>query len=576
MARREFDWIDYDVSLPTSLIPQMRSLVIAQAAAPEPEAAEAAPMTRVTLPLPNLGAYPTPRDKAKILLESAAEVEHSLMVQYLYATYSLKSKDQVDGEHKQLLDWDDETGQSWPLTLLAIAREEMGHLMTVQNLLILLGLAPNFEREDFPARTNLYPFPLKLGPLTRSSLAKYVVAEGPWDATGIAEIIDLATAKAGSAINHVGILYGLVGVVFCRQDQIDGGATGHAYWDAILRLIRDAAYKQDQAPERWHLPDGEFHPETLEHQADPNDWTVAQPQIRVHRVTNRAAALNAIRDIGEQGEGPSSEGEASHFERFLRVFRGAEGQGAFPLPGVWVPTRPVPTDPKLTDFTHPRTRGWAELADVRYALLLGFLGHYMGTSGDVRRILTGWIFAEMRSRLGFIARELTSMPADNDPSSTDCAAAPFTLPRLLTLPDDEGTRWCVHLVRTTEAIAIVQRLLRADTPDSLDEFLRNLLASDQARLKTMKEHAEPTATSFVRDIQPLFRPKDIEHMRTKPSPASRIDLANLTEVKGNAGSIEFFVETSDDESRMPPPPGQRWTPTQVELLQQWINESFPP
>ena len=162
MAGREFEWIDYDVSLPASLLPQMRSLVITQPAAPEPEAAGAPPMARVKVPLPNLSACPTPRDKAKILLESAAEVEHALMVQYLYAAYSLKSKDQVDAEHERLLDWDDESGQSWPRTLLAIAREEMGHLMTVQNLLILLGLAPNFEREDSPPHTDLHPFPLKL------------------------------------------------------------------------------------------------------------------------------------------------------------------------------------------------------------------------------------------------------------------------------------------------------------------------------------------------------------------------------------------------------------------------------
>ena len=32
--------------------------------------------------------------------------------------------------------------------------------MTVENLLILLGLVPNFERQDSPPRTDLYPFPL--------------------------------------------------------------------------------------------------------------------------------------------------------------------------------------------------------------------------------------------------------------------------------------------------------------------------------------------------------------------------------------------------------------------------------
>ena len=28
----------------------------------------------------------------------------------------------------------------------------MGHLMTVQNLMLALGLSPNLEREDFPAQ----------------------------------------------------------------------------------------------------------------------------------------------------------------------------------------------------------------------------------------------------------------------------------------------------------------------------------------------------------------------------------------------------------------------------------------
>lgn len=565
MVGREFEWIDYDVSLPASLLPQIGSFVVLPAA-PEPEAAGAPPMARVRVPLPDLSAYPTPRDKAKILLETAAEVEHALMVQYLYAAYSLRDKVQVDAEHQNLLDWDDESGQSWPLTLLAIAREEMGHLMTVENLLILLGLGPRFEREDSPPRTDLYPFPLKLQPLTRSSLAKYVVAEAPWDATDIDEIKCLATGKAGSVVNHVGILYGLLGVVFCRADQIEGGATGHAHWDAILRLVRDAADMQDPAPENWHLPDSEFRPGTVERQADPADWNIPPvgPQVRVARVADRADAIEAIRDIGEQGEGPSSEGQTSHFERFRRIF------DAFPAPGTWVPTRPVPTDPKVTDFTDPRTRGWAELADARYALLLGFLYHYLFTSGEVRRILTGWIFAEMRSRLGFIARELTAMPASADPNSI--AGTPFTLPRLLTLPDEEPTRWCIHLARTADAIAIAQRLRGASTPDPFNEFLSSLVASDQTRLQIMKEHAGPTTTSFVRDIQPLFRPKDIEHMRR----VTGLDLADFERVKARARGVVRLVQHDDDDRRMPKPPGPHWTPSQVQLLQQWIDEGFPP
>jgi hypothetical protein len=99
--------------------------------------------------------------------------------------------------------------------------------------------------------------------------------------------------------------------------------------------------------------------------------------------------------------------------------------------------------------------------------LLGFLGHYLGSSGEVRRILIGWIFDEMRSRLGFIARELTAMPASTEPSS---GGIPFTLPPQLALPDDEVARWRLHRDRTTAAIAVAQRLTSAAAPDPLNEY----------------------------------------------------------------------------------------------------------
>jgi hypothetical protein len=89
MARQGFDWIKYDVSLPAPLARQMRWLTTAGAAAPV--AAEAPAVVETQLEIPDLRPYPTPRDKAQVLLESGAEVEHALMVQYLYAAYSLKS-----------------------------------------------------------------------------------------------------------------------------------------------------------------------------------------------------------------------------------------------------------------------------------------------------------------------------------------------------------------------------------------------------------------------------------------------------------------------------------------------------
>ena len=63
----------------------------------------------------------TPRDTAIYLLNIGAQIEHLLMVQYLYAGYSL------GGPH--LNDSQNRTVAPWHKTVLAIAREEMAQLV---------------------------------------------------------------------------------------------------------------------------------------------------------------------------------------------------------------------------------------------------------------------------------------------------------------------------------------------------------------------------------------------------------------------------------------------------------------
>src|SRR4051794_30078516 len=100
-----------------------------------------------------------------VLLQMGASIEHALMVQYLYAAYSLRN--------------DVEQARSWRETLLLIAREEMGHLLTVQNILALLGGPINIDREDYPFDTPFQAFPFQLERLTHGSLACYCYAEMP-------------------------------------------------------------------------------------------------------------------------------------------------------------------------------------------------------------------------------------------------------------------------------------------------------------------------------------------------------------------------------------------------------------
>jgi hypothetical protein len=589
MPAPEFKWSTYQVRVPINS--PLRALSTKPSIAEFALAPTVAAQT-MAVQLPDLGAWPSPLDKAEILLESAAEIEHALMVQYLYAAYSLKSSDEVTDPAQQAA-LDETSADSWPRVLLGIAREEMGHLMTVQNLLLLLGLPPNFEREDFPPRKELYPFSLHLERLSQKSLAKYVVAEAPVDAAGIADIIQIAQESAGAMVNHVGVLYGLLGLVFATRAQVqesdagdgdagdgdagdgdaddgdaDDGGSGSAGWDAMVRHLALAAYQQ-APPDAWHLPDSAFDPRTVPQQADPEDWQVSG--LRVHRLANREAARQAIRDIGEQGEGPTNEGAQSHFERFRGIYRGQNGLPPFPAEpptGDWVPTREVPTDPKVgVNLIEPRTKRWAELADARYALLLGFVEHYLLTSGGDRRLLTGWIFAEMRSRVGFMARQLTAMPS----GGTGTAGIPFSLPSALHLPGAESARWAIHKERTDTAIAKVEGMQSADSVDQADSYLSDLLASDRARLAFIISRTIPSGatTSFVRDVLPLFRPKDIQHMNDLG-----LDLSQYEVVKNAAPTILDRVQNPGGRV-MPPEPDPRWTKAQVDLFAQWIKEDFP-
>lgn len=416
-----------------------------------------------------------PRDEAVFLLTAAAEIEHALMVQYLYAAYSLADGDfpgpAVPPDASML-------ARGWQRTIVRIAREEMAHLLTVQNLLRFVGGPLNLEREDFPFRPFLYPFPLLLEPLTRTSLAKYVTAEmpatPPQPPEVIQEIVDRATNATGNLpINRVGMLY-----------------------DALIRIFDD----------KTRLADSDLRPETADLiQAGQDDWFGSDSLI-VRAVRSRADAVDALRKIGEQGEGsanPPPGAEPSHFDHFFEIYT------AFPETDVpngsatWVPTHSIPSSPNTLRHpsadpalergrvTHPTTRLWAYLFNVRYRMLLIDLAHALHLSGPlaeeggaltVRGHLHDWTFLEMRGRfrsgLKGIARMLTTLPLKQTPGPTDPAHAgpPFELPYTLALPDDERNRWRLHLALLDTSRELISKIEAISGPSNV---LTELTSIDQ-------------------------------------------------------------------------------------------------
>lgn len=130
----------------------------------------AAPMRPEVAPAgPVIREFHDPYLELVRLLREACEVEHALMLQYLYGALSLKpSYAALAG-----------TGVPNNHTLLGVAVQEMQHLGAVNRLLLALDAAPNLVPAEFPYEPQIYPFEFNLEPLSPTSLAKYIYAEAP-------------------------------------------------------------------------------------------------------------------------------------------------------------------------------------------------------------------------------------------------------------------------------------------------------------------------------------------------------------------------------------------------------------
>lgn len=154
------------------------------------------------------------------LLKEASEIEHDLMIQYLYGAYALKP------EYAGLV------GGPAPgsTSLMGVVIEEMLHLRGVNRLLVELGAAPVLTRQDFPYETDLYPFPFELAPLNSVRLAKYTYCEA--DPVRLARVrsvksssvylVDNIRDTLGGEIaaNHVGKLYDAVITTLAELKEI--------------------------------------------------------------------------------------------------------------------------------------------------------------------------------------------------------------------------------------------------------------------------------------------------------------------------------------------------------------------
>jgi hypothetical protein len=529
------------------------------------------------------------REEAVFLLHTASEIEHALLVQYLYAAFSLKRPDQIPASDPQQAQHQ-EALRRWRQVLLGIAQEEMGHLMTVQDLLLLVGGSPNFEREDMPFRSDFYPFPFALEPLTKESLAKYVLAEMPEDRVSeelLQELRERASLTTmGVPVNRVGALYASLYCLFTAADQASDGAgwlrcsdlqnpsEGPKYL-ADEDFLPAAAVAPYQGDETWHYEGEEGFPNVL-----------------VPTVGDRQQARSAIQAVAEQGEGgPSDMQSPSHFSRFRDLYQ--EFPETDPARGAieWVATRAAPANPNTLRspspalaagrITNKRSLRWAALFNLRYRMLLAYLPHFhlLNRSDEGQRARADFIQRQsvyrMMPDITRLADQLLDLPRGNDAGPAR-AAPPFELPDSLALPGREADRWRMHIHLRRQSLAEILQL-EAAAPTTEQQLLDDLKRADTAAVEWMETFMrdEPPPQpgerlSYERDIFPLFRAKDISHMRRE---SSRPNLSRYEAVRDQQGLIR--ARLTDPDFPMPPAPDPRWPPERIALFERWAAEPNP-
>jgi CDGSH-type Zn-finger protein/truncated hemoglobin YjbI len=233
------------------------------------------------------------REALIYMLCEAAELEHGIMCQYLFAAFSLKQR-----EGEGLTPGELAAVTRWRKAISHVATEEMLHLALVHNLLSAIGAAPHFGRPNLPAPAHHYPagVNLTLVPFGEQALQHFIFLERPegMEYEG-AEGLDMPVHEAVPLIAERDIV---------PQPQ-DFATVGHLY-----RSIEGGfAHLAEKIGEESLF----VGPARAQAMPDNFQW----PELVV--VTDLASAQRAVDTILEQGEGARGHWQQAHFGQFVQI-----------------------------------------------------------------------------------------------------------------------------------------------------------------------------------------------------------------------------------------------------------------
>jgi hypothetical protein len=356
------------------------------------------------------------REALIYMICAAAEMEHGLMCEYLFAAFSLKEAgdDGLDPEQQAAV-------ARWRKAILAVAGQEMLHLALTANMLTALGASPHLSRPNLPQPARHYPPGVRIAllPFGEQALRHFLFLERP---EGMA--LDDAAGMAAMA----------EGVPLMADDEIvprlqDFATVGHLY-----RAIEAGfAHLVDKlGADRVFIgpPEAQLTPTTF-------GWAELQP------VTDLPSAVAAIEAIVQQGEGPRGDWRHAHFGRFKQVLdeylaaRAADPSFEPARPVVAALVRPGEGGGDSPLIEDPQTARVADLFNVVYEVLLLTLYRLLARIDETAEeaalladVAVGLMFdgiAPIGTLLGTLPIQAASEPRAGDGEPRPTAGAPFEL-----------------------------------------------------------------------------------------------------------------------------------------------------
>jgi hypothetical protein len=410
------------------------------------------------------------RKELTYLLCQAAELEHGLMCEYLYAAFSLKSTAGPGLRADQLA-----AVERWRGMIFGIAAEEMLHWAVVQNLLTAVGSAPFVSRPHMPHQARGYPpgVQVRLLPFGEAALQHFVYLERPEGMEGAdAEGFEPAGPPPPPM----------------RPEEViprgqDFATVGHLY----RSIERGFAHLADRLGEDRLFIGPAFQ------QAD--ETAFGWPDLRP--ITGLAGANRAIERIVEQGEGARGDWANAHYGRFLAVLEDyramhKEDPAFEPAhPVVAAATRAVEGIEPVVYISDPASGGCSDLFNATYELLLQIIARYFAfghETSEQRQVLAhaavDLMFGAIKP-LGLLLAALPVGPGHPDVTAGASFQLPYRASFLLPHRRSAWLRFAERLDELADFADGLQPPVGADVVAAVADALRRAAAKLTVHIETV-------------------------------------------------------------------------------------------